>query len=242
MQSIEYSQLEEVNNLIAEHCNKASREMLKENEFVTHYPKNAVIFREGTTATTIQFINEGRVKVISRYNGKERIIRLADEGKIIGHRSFGGDSTYFASAVALSSCIVTSYPLDIFEKVLIKNPKFCLEFLKFFAEELRISEKRIERLSYLPVLNRVAYALVMNVEYFGLSEEVNPNHSNFVNHVLSRKDIAGIALTTYESVIRSLAELEKQNLIEIVGKKIKVQNYEKLRDLILLDGEKGDHL
>ena len=94
--------------------------------------------------------------------------------------------------------------------------------MMFFAEELRKSEAKIK---HYPVINQVARALYDNWRAFGF-EEKKPNK---LTYTLSRKDLASKAGTTYETVVRSLAEFKKLEIIETEGKSILILDRERLR-------------
>jgi CRP/FNR family transcriptional regulator, polysaccharide utilization system transcription regulator len=55
--------------------------------------------------------------------------------------------------------------------------------------------------------------------------------SGFIKSVLSRRDISNIAGTTTETTIRVLADLKHINAIDLIGKKIKIENLPKLIEI-----------
>ena len=63
---------------------------------------------------------------------------------------------------------------------------------------------------------RLAEMLLWLKETFGLDED------NCIDVKLSREEIANMVGTATEAVIRLLAELKKENLIALEGKKIKM--------------------
>jgi len=96
--------------------------------------------------------------------------------------------------------------------------------MMFFAEELRDSERLAKNL---PVKNLVASALYTNYKVFGLENK----KSTKLSYTLSRKDIANKSGTTYESAVRSLAELNKDGVIKIDGKAIHILDVERLKQM-----------
>ena len=60
------------------------------------------------------------------------------------------------------------------------------------------------------------------IDTFGLKKKDETR----LNFSLSRKDIAGLSATTYETVVRILGDLDKQNYIQIDGKEIKILDRE----------------
>jgi CRP/FNR family transcriptional regulator len=173
-------------------------------------------------------IEKGRVKVFSNYTKDiEVVIRFATDGQTLGHRGLGDDGVFPITAEALTETSVNILPLNIFEDLLRNNNEFCYYFMMFMAEELRVTERQRKNLLNMTVRQRVAKAIKMNVEAFGFSEE-DPKLLSFT---ITRKDISSLANTTYESTVRSLSELQSENVIEIVGKKLRVIDSDKLCEI-----------
>ncbi|MCB0481413.1 MAG: Crp/Fnr family transcriptional regulator [Flavobacteriales bacterium] len=185
---------------------------------------NDTIFEEGDKTQGLFIVNSGKVKIVSRDTERETLIRLASSGDIVGHRGFGGDWTYPISAIALVDCTLSFIPIAIFNKVAKANSEFTYQLMMFFAEELRISERKIKPS---PVLNRVAMAIYFTYIAFGFKED-DPGVLSFT---LSRKDMANKAGTTYETVIRVLAELNKNAVIRLEGKNIRILDLPSLQKI-----------
>jgi CRP/FNR family transcriptional regulator len=96
--------------------------------------------------------------------------------------------------------------------------------MMFFAEELRKSEEKIMQV---PVKNRVARAILTNYKVFGAEK----NDSTKLSYTISRKDYASKAGTTYETVIRVLSDLNKEKIIAVEGKSIRILNLDLLNKL-----------
>ena len=98
--------------------------------------------------------------------------------------------------------------------------------INFLSQELREAEDRMKNLSILDPKKRIAIILIKLIEVFGYSG----TKSNLLSYTLKRNDIANMANTTYETVIRSLSFLTEKGLIELLGKQISIKNEKKLRD------------
>jgi len=72
------------------------------------------------------------------------------------------------------------------------------------------------------VKKRLIEILIHLKEEFGLDEE------GFINIYLTREELANIAGTATESVIRLLSSLKSKKLLYLKGKKIKILNKKKL--------------
>jgi CRP/FNR family transcriptional regulator len=183
------------------------------------FKKGELIFREGEEVKGIYFVYSGRVKVHKKWSGdKELILRFAGQGAIVGHRGLGGDNYYPASATALEPTIMCYMDLDFFMSSLKVNHDLTLNLLNFFAEELKESEKRMRNMAHMSVKGRLAYALLLLKNKFGLTQEGN------VNIILSRQELASYVGATYETVFRTLGELSNDRIISISGKEIKLLN------------------
>jgi CRP/FNR family transcriptional regulator len=95
----------------------------------------------------------------------------------------------------------------------------------FFAEELKVSEKKMRNLAHMPVKGRVAQALLTLAEKFG----INPD--GLIDLTLSRQDLASYTGATYETVFRVLNELVEAGLVKLSGKHISILDKAKLTDV-----------
>ena len=188
--------------------------------------KGEIIFREGDPVTGVYFTYSGTVKIYKKWEAdKELIIRFANNGAIFGHRGLGKNGIYPISAAALEESIVCYIDRDFFEATLKVNTEFSYELLMFFARELSESERKMRNLAHMPVKGRVAEALILLKEQFGVTPE------GFINIELSRQDLASFAGATYETVFRVINELVNDKLISLAGKSIMITNYAGLHKL-----------
>jgi len=96
----------------------------------------------------------------------------------------------------------------------------------FFAEELKLSERKMRNLAHMTVKGRVAQALLLLKTKFGNSEK------GHINILLSRQNFASYTGTTYETVFRMMAEMTAQRMIVVDGKKITLLDEPALQLLI----------
>jgi CRP/FNR family transcriptional regulator len=167
-------------------------------------------------------VYEGSVKVHKEWGEKELIVRFAKKGDIVGHRGLGHDMKYSISATALEPSSVCFIPLKFFMSSLKVNPDYLFELMLFFAEELKVSERRMRNLAHMPVKGRVAQALLSLAEKFGLRE------NGLIACTISRQDLASYTGATYESVFRVLNELSEANLVRFSGKNFRIPDPKKL--------------
>ncbi len=187
--------------------------------------KGQAIFHEGSRPQGIYCINTGKVKVYKTGEaGKEQIVRLEKEGSVIGYRALLSGELYSCSATAIDTTSICFIPRNVFFNILEKNATLSFQLIKLLSEDLRDAESRINVLAQKPVRERLAEALLILKETYGLQED-----NATINVVLSREEMANIVGTATETMIRLLSNFKNRKLIELTGKKIKILN---LTDLI----------
>lgn len=225
----ELAQSVRLDKLIAEHCSPEWQELLKVRNTPLIFRKGEHIFSDGQEATHMFMIQRGRVKVVARQaGGREQLIRIAGDGEVLGHRAIGDKPIYTATVTALSETKVNMIPMPLFLSTLKANSLFCYHFLLYFTGEMRQLDRDMRDQMELDVMQRVAKTIRLNMDTFGFDEK----DKRKLAFTLSRKDIASMAGTTYESVIRTLAELEEQGIIQLVGKEIRVLRKRELEKLM----------
>lgn len=213
-----------MHKILKKHCTKEWLEFINYHCDIQLYKKGESIFNIGDQTKGLYLINYGKVKVLTSNGETQRIIRLASDGDILGHRGFGGTWTYSITAIALDDTELTFLPINIFNQIVKGNPELGYFMVMFFAEELRDSE-RLARLTQ--VKNGVSSVLYQCYKTFGLEKE----NKTLLEYTLSRKDIANKAGVSYESVVRTLSDLNKEKIIKIDGKNIHILDLKSLREL-----------
>ena len=190
--------------------------------------KGQQLFREGDDVTGIYFMYKGVVKVHKQWDQvKDLILRFAKQGDILGHLGLGDISTYPVSATAVEPGMVCYVKMDFFESSLNVNSQFTYKLMKFFANELQESEKRMRNLAHMPVKERIAQALLSLRNQFGL------NADGYVDIELTRQDISSYASVVYETFFKVTQEFIQNNLIALDGKSFKLLNEDALKEITL---------
>mgnify|MGYP000847376806 CR=1 FL=1 len=217
-----------MNTLINKYCSKESQEFIYFHSTFFDFKKNELLFDVNEEVKGVFILESGKVKIVKPISkDKNRVIRLASNNDIVGHRGIGGEFKYTISAVALDDTKALFMPLDIFNQTVKTNPEFAFFMMMFFANELCNSETMSNQY---PVKNLVAQALIKNINAFGFA-----NDSKTLAYTLTRKEISEMVGTTYESVIRSLAQLQKEGMIQLSNKDIIVPSEKKLNELAFTD-------
>jgi len=199
---------------LCRHCLPEWLPAIAGNKTTIPYKKGETIFREGDEVNGVYFVYKGTVKVHKQWGEKELIIRFAAAGDIFGHRGLGKDTHYPIYATALEPTTVCFINFDFFKTTLRVNYDFSFSLLMFFADELQESERKMRNLAHMQVKGRIAYALILLQNKFGVTD------SGAVNLTLSRQDLASYTGTTYETLFRVMNEMIEEKVIAMTGKDI----------------------
>lgn len=209
-----------------------SDEVLKDvdaNKFLNRYAKSQHVFYEDNEADSIFFVQKGSVKVTK--NGafdKDQIVRFSLGGDILGHRGFSSSGVYPVSAQAIMDSVVCQFSKDYFFQLLNKVPQLSINLMLFYANELNREEAKSRDMILFNVREKVAKALLILIERFGLNEQDIIRDMELLN----RQDIAECVGLTSNQVTKVLGEFRKDKLIETKGKKIKILKKEDLEEIV----------
>jgi CRP/FNR family transcriptional regulator len=176
-------------------------------------------------------ISDGTLKLYKTGpTGKEQIIRLVFPGDILGYRALIAEEDYSATAEALEdgeACLITR---DEFQKLLAQNPAFSQALLKALCQDLGIMRERLLQMAQKSVRERLAETLLLLLEAGEKYQPVQPFGDRWVIPVnLPREDLANIAGTSTETVIRLMSEFKHDGLVDTVGKQTYILNRKELR-------------
>jgi len=214
------------NCLIQKACTEEWIEKVDQKKFQTLFKQGQNVIHESAPVLGVYFILKGKVKVISNgLTGKPQIVRFAHEGHILGHRGIGND-VYPISAVAMEDSVVCFVDNTTLYEVFINNPKFTYDIMMFYSRELRKMEDRMKNIAQMNIREKIAEALLLLEENFGLNEDKE------IDVHFTREDVANAAGTTAEQVVRQFTDFEDEGLIAKRGRKIAILKPEHLKRII----------
>jgi len=189
--------------------------------------KGETLFSEGENINGVYCIKDGVCKLSKlSANGKDQIVKLVEKGDLLGQRSLVTNETSNLTAVALNDMEVCFIPKHEVVYDLSANASFSLSMLQDMAKELRDADNIIVDMAQKSVKQRMAETILYLFDNFGVDD------AGFLNVVLSRDDYANIVGTATESAIRILSQLKKDSLISTQGKQIKIENFQKLKQVV----------
>lgn len=199
---------------------------LSKNRPSSCYKKREVIFHMGDKPHYIFFLNKGKVKTFKTHDdGKEFITNIFQEGDFFGHLPLIEDKTYSDSAIVMEESEICKIPKDDFLSLLYKNREVSKKFIKMLSNRVEEQEKQLLRMAYDSVKKRTAEALLQLKKHYP-----SKNKEKFIIP-MTRQDLASIAGTATETLIRCLSEFKEDKLIEFNGREIVILNQKGLEDL-----------
>lgn len=218
--------IEQLKNIVGIEGNeKDMLALFKENTI--QFKKKEVIYRDGNKPKSIFYIQKGKVKTYkTNEEGKELIIDLLGEGDFIGYLPVLGETNYTESAETLEESIISELSITEFEKLLYGNRTVLEKFAKIMSNNMIEKERQLLSIAYNSLRKKVAESLLT------LSAKYKPSGDAHFSMQISRENLASIAGTATESLIRTLSDFKDEKLIEIKDGKITLINEPKLRTMV----------
>jgi CRP/FNR family transcriptional regulator len=189
------------------------------------YKKGQVILSEGIPPPGLYCLHTGKVKIYKTGDeGREKIVRLARNGDVIGYRALLLGVPSPVSAAALEESLVCCIPQDTFFKILRANGSLSMRIIELLSAELGNAEEQIVHIAQRPVRERLAEALLLLKETYGTED----GDSSALSVRLSREELAGIVGTAIETLVRTLADFKKERLISTEKRKIRILDLSRL--------------
>ncbi len=219
--------MEGLNRLLEVSSGNNTLESLTENRNINIYKKKQAIYSEGNHPNRLYYVVTGKVKTYKTHeDGKELVTDLYSPGDFLGYIALLEGSVYKENAEALELTELAVIPKEDFEELLNKNPEVAKKFIQLLASNVTVKEKHLLGLAYNSLRKKVAEALIMLQKKYD-----NQNAENFTIDI-SRENLASIAGTATESLIRTLSDFRSEKLIEIMHGNITIVDQKKLERLL----------
>lgn len=210
-----------------DHANDlAELKELSANKEARFYKKGELVFKEGSVAKGIFFVVEGKVKV-QRSNdySKDLVTGLYTNGDFFGYEQVFSEDEYEGNCEVLEDSEIIFINKEDFLQLVYSNRDVSILFIKMLSNNIAEKEEKLLNLAYESVRKRTAQSLLEFYERFK-SEDSDQQQVS-----ISRKDLASMAGTAIESLIRALSDLKEGGYISIKGRTITIEDKEGLENL-----------
>lgn len=202
-------------------------EKISSNRPENTYKRKQIVYSRGNHPQKLFFLKQGKVKTfISNEDGKGLTVGLYTSGDFIGYNALLEGGTYKDTAEAIDDCVIAEIPIEAFDKVLYHNKDATKKIIALLAKNIVEKEQQLLDIAYNSLRKRVANALIT------LLNKYRKNNVDVFSIQLSREDLANIAGTATESLIRTLSDFKSEKLIDISGGKIAILDEQKLATIL----------
>lgn len=220
------SGIEGVNKLLAATGSKDAIEMLTADRDVNKYKKKQVVYNEGNRAARLFYVVKGKVKTYkTNDDGKELVVGLYNEGDFLGYVALLEASSYKETAEAMEDSELAIIPKADFDELMNNSSQVAKKFIQLLAKNVVEKEDHLLGLAYNSLRKKVADALM------SLQKKYQNSEGSFSINI-SRENLASIAGTATESLIRTLGDFRSEKLIDIKDGQIIILNEKKLENLL----------
>lgn len=176
----------------------------------SRYSAGQVIFYAGNDPLGLFTVQTGLVKLEALSpEGDAHTLRLMGPGGILGYRALFASEPYRATAIAVEDSQLCFIPKTEMLKVFEEFPAVAMNLAKQLSVDLRRAEEKwVQQIDH-QAPSRIAEALLFLTDHFSTQS-------------WTRREIAEWAGTTPETVMRTLSTYEKQGLIALDGKSIRI--------------------
>jgi CRP/FNR family cyclic AMP-dependent transcriptional regulator len=191
------------------------------------YKKKQLIYSEHNRPNSLFYVQKGKVKTYkTNENGKVLVLDLYNEGEFLGHISLLEDTNYHETAVAMEETVLAIIPKEDFDSLINNNHEISRKFIQMLAKNISDKDNLLLGMAYNSLRKKVAEALMI------LNRKYNPSDKDNFPMDITRENLASIAGTATESLIRTLGDFKNEKLIEINDSVITILNKKKLELLI----------
>jgi CRP-like cAMP-binding protein len=174
---------------------------------VESYPKNDVLYNEGTEAKAVYKLLKGKVKIEQlNQDGKTRIVYIYSQGEFFGFRPLLSNEKHPVSAIFLEDSEVEVYDGKKFIEVSKKSADLSFNLLEILSFEFNVWINLISSLSHKSAKEKIALILLILNEKYRDSE----NKSEIT---MTKSDIAKYSETSEETVVRVISFFESEGIL-----------------------------
>ncbi|WP_114820145.1 Crp/Fnr family transcriptional regulator [Chryseobacterium sp. KLBC 52] len=180
-----------------------------------NYKAEDIIFREDDSPIHYYQIEKGKIK-LNNYteNGKEFIQNILSDGHSFGESLLFVNRPYPMNAVAIEDSSIFIMPGQNFLELLQSNPEISLNVYQCLAERMYYKYIMLYNLSFQNPVSK----LKLLMDYLK-SYHDDKNHYSF-QIPLTRQQLASLTGLRVETVIRTIKQLEKDQILKIERGKI----------------------
>jgi CRP/FNR family cyclic AMP-dependent transcriptional regulator len=214
-------------NTLEEPAIRTIEQAFEEESNIVSYHKKQIIYNERNHAYRLYRVSKGKVKTYKlNDDGKELVTGLYNTGDYFGYVALLEGADYKENAAAMEDADIASIPREVFAQVIDANTGEMHRFIKLLAGNVATKEKQLLNMAYNSLRKKVAGALLQLLDKYRSEKD-----AQFAINI-SRENLAAIAGTAKESLIRTLSDFKEEGLIELQAGNITILNEKRLEIML----------
>lgn len=137
---------------------KTGSERREVPDFVVELPAGAHVFEEGDLGTEMYIIQEGRIEIFKRIDGRESRLAVLEKGDFFGEMSVLEDLPRTATARTAEESRLLQINGSTFDQMLRSHPEIAVRMMRKLSRRLRETDVLLEKLVGQRALERVLEA------------------------------------------------------------------------------------
>jgi len=199
-------------------------ELVRSSKTQVLFRKDDNLTKQGAFASYILFVINGfAIQYLEGEGTKNYNLRIIKPGEFVGLSSVFSGNTFNYSSIAITDCQVFLIEKETIAKVIKQNGMFGFNIIKRYCEQNTNLLGTIRNLMYKQMNGRMADTLL----YMAIIQKEKQE----IFQLLSRKDLADFAGISTESAVKLLKTFEKEGLIELHEKDIKIMKEDSLLEI-----------
>jgi len=179
------------------------------------FPKDAIVFEEGSLGDYMYVIRDGQVKVTKMSeDGREKILEMLGPGAFFGEMALMDREPRSASVKTVRPCVLLALSRQDFLGLLRLNPEISMGIIRELARRLRETDEQVRGLLFERVEGRTRRILQrMATE----PVEGDPGHKS--TPTITHQQLADLVGTSRETITRVVKELKDSGWLSQEGKR-----------------------
>ena len=189
--------------------NPEEKRLITDNFEIHNFKKNQIIYAEKDHPMYLWCLLKGKVKLYKDgIGGRQQILRL------------------YRPAAAFEPSSVGSLPMDLVESMIDNNRDLAWFFIHELSKNLGGSDTKIVTLTQKHIRGRLAEALILLIDNYGFEDD-----GKTLKIYMAREDVANLSNMTTSNAIRTLSAFAQERIITVDGRRIKIVDEAKLRQI-----------
>ncbi len=179
------------------------------------YPAGALLFVEGQPCRGLFILCSGSAKLAtSSARGRSLIVRVAEEGEVLGLSAAVSNAAYDVSAEALEPVQVSFLPREDFLRFLHQYGEVSVRVAAHLSMELARAHRQMARIALAPSARAKLAGLLLE---WGNSDAQPPPRGATFQLALTHAEIGELIGSSRETVARILSQFRRQGLVQVRG-------------------------